>query len=147
MKPEYAAYLDELIEAKRMHYAEGHRDTLDRATILYAECSNFTKKFVQRFPHLKRVAGFYCVEDDLNAVEMLPGTEHWWCVDVDGTIVDPTAEQFSQPGPYVPLDEKVHFVRVGRCHNCGIDIYGLLSEAPQSVCSDECRDALTEAYQ
>jgi hypothetical protein len=42
--------------------------------------------------------------------------EHWWCVDKDGKIVDPTAEQFPSKGLgfYTPFDGYVECAQCGK---------------------------------
>lgn len=144
MRPEYEEFLTELCETKRMQYTESCRDDLTRADLVRAACNDFTKKFVTKFPHLKRVGGFYCQSQ--NAKRERPGTEHRWCVDVDGTVVDPTEEQFSIKGVHVPLDEMFHIIQIGRCMNCGEYIYGLKKDGPKSCCSDECATQLEDYY-
>lgn len=132
MKPEYEAYLYELIETKRREYPN---DPTDRQ-VLRARCSEFTKLFVEKFPHLKRVSGFYG-EYDPEGVGL--NEEHWWCVDTDGSIVDPTVKQFTYvQSIYTEYNEDLHQVRLGRCMNCGEDIFGKISEGHKCICSDEC---------
>lgn len=140
MKQEYQAYLAELLEEKRASYVNGSELTAQE--LVYAACNSFTTKFVKKFPHLKRQAGFY----GSGRVAGSPGSEHWWCVDVDGTIVDPTAAQFLPGGVYTPLDPSKHDVKLGRCMNCGADIYGKISDGSKCVCSQDCADALENYY-
>src|ERR1035437_1476152 len=127
MKPEYADFLTQLIEHERGCYHESQRDSLTPRDLVRARCGEFTQEFVEKFPHLKRVAGF------------VGGIEHWWCVDIDGAIVDPTAEQFHGEPEYVPYIAAEHEVRLGRCMNCGDEIYGLSSGGPQCMRSEERR--------
>jgi hypothetical protein len=145
MKQEYEELLNELCEKKRQQYHESQRAELTRRELCRAECVTFTKRFVERFPHLKRVAGFYGSAEP--NVEFMNATEHWWCVEPDGTIVDPTFEQF-RPGDYVytVFDKTKHVVRLGRCMECGDEIYGLLDAKSSSVCSAECSDRLNAYY-
>lgn len=111
-------------------------------------CGSATKAMAQVFPELEIVAGW---------VNFRGGrSEHFWCVAPDGSIVDPTASQFSgelEYQPFAPGDE----VRVGKCLNCGAEIYASverLDDASQarSVCSSECASELEaglspDAYQ
>lgn len=102
---------------------------------VFGRCSSATTEMVAAFPELRRVAGF------------VGSTEHFWCVAPDGQIVDPTAEQFAPWGgvdsadyrEFQPGDE----VRVGRCMNCGVDIYATVQSlndplARRSSCGPEC---------
>tara|TARA_R100000656_G_scaffold104176_1_gene75966 strand:- start:24151 stop:24627 length:477 start_codon:yes stop_codon:yes gene_type:complete len=104
----------------------------DRNPFLRAKCATATEEMVEQFPELKRQAGF--------AVTATQGEcEHWWCEGPDGDIYDPTEEQF--PGGVLEY-RKVQdddLVRVGRCMNCGEDIYVAYKEAARKcICSREC---------
>src|ERR1035437_1692819 len=90
VKPEYEGFKTQLVEQVRASYHESQRDDTTPRDLVRARCDEFTQGFVEKFPHLKRVAGF------------VGGNEHWWCVDLDGTVVDPTAEQFVGEPEYVP---------------------------------------------
>jgi hypothetical protein len=112
-------------------------------------CMRATAEMAATFPELRRVAGF------------ANGGEHFWCVAPDGTIVDPTVGQFfSHLEPidpsaieyreFRPGDE----VRVGKCMNCGADIYAAVERLDgddrvrrRSACSDECETALIKAFE
>lgn len=89
------------------------------------------------FPELVLTAGF-----------VVPGGEHFWLTAPDGSVVDPTALQFTrieEYRPFKPGDE----VQVGRCMNCGWEIYRSVQtlDGPRlSVCSDECNDELIKEY-
>lgn len=134
MKPEYEHYLAELIQNDRTR----HNDNRTDEQVLRAKCMDYTAKFVKKFPHLKRVPGFYggYLEEDIGF-----NTEHWWCVDIDGTIVDPTVKQFlTWTGPYIPFDDLLHQVKIGRCMICGDDIYGRMSDGHSDCCSEACAD-------
>lgn len=59
---------------------------------------------------------------------------HWWLVDPDGSIVDPTASQFPSNGigEYVELDDS-RPQPTGMCPNCGSECFG-----GNYCCSDAC---------
>lgn len=118
-----------------MTYAEWIREYESRNQDYVAGlCADATRRMVVAFPELKRVAG--------TAYSAMRTTEHWWCVAPDGTVVDPTARQFSGCGvveyvPWKPGDE----VRVGRCMNCGEDIYERvesLQGSRREICGETC---------
>lgn len=142
MTPEYQAFRDELLEQALSRYIQP-RDTISIPYLLKGKCSPWTLLFVARFPELTRVAGFY------------NGAEHFWCVDQSGAIVDPTVEQFYVPAwswnplAYRVYDPETDEVFLGKCMNCGSEIYGLISEGQQSVCRDaesDCQAQLEDYY-
>jgi hypothetical protein len=118
-----------------------HYSTLGSAV---GACSVATNKMVKAFPELVKVAG-WC-----------NGHEHYWCVAPDGTVVDPTARQFTDvlgsyryPELHYRAWEPGDKVRVGRCMNCGDDIYKevqSLDGTRYCVCSDECHQQLVMEY-
>src|SRR5688572_29828181 len=105
-------------------------------TKVLGQCAKATQEMVEAFPELKRVPGHvYTIGWGKRA--------HWWCVAPDGEIVDPTVSQFvGACVDYEPF-EAGHEVRVGRCMNCGDDIYAVilvLDEPPPRpyFCGDHC---------
>lgn len=102
-------------------------------------CSEATRKMVETFPELKQVRGF-----------VIGGGEHVWCVTESGEIVDPTVSQFNHLAKvkYKPWKPGM-LVRMGRCMNCGDDIYGrpqALGGTRKSVCGKECEDILLAEF-
>lgn len=74
------------------------------------KCAEATEKMEAEFG-FKRIRGHVMI--DLN---MRP---HWWCVDDDGEIIDPTAHQWEcRPAIYEPFDEAEGEPH-GKCINCG----------------------------
>lgn len=101
------------------NYNQSHPDT-------YGLCAKATKEFLSTFPELKRVRGH--VESVLST-KQLP---HWWCVDSDGEIVDPTAKQFGYISKYIEWDE-TQDEPTGKCPNCGELCYDY-----RFTCCDSC---------
>ncbi len=101
------------------------------------KCDAFTRQMVEAFPELTRQPGF---------VQCSWGQEqHWWCVTLDGIIVDPTVNQFNGGLiHYDPIDvndpDDVARIPIGSCANCSEDIYPD-SECTNTVCSNRCHDA------
>jgi hypothetical protein len=92
----------------------------------YGKCAEYTALMVAEFPELRRVRGhYYC--------PAWGEREHWWCVALGGTIVDPTAAQFPSngTGEYVEWDESKP-EPTGKCPNCGGYVFG------GYLCSDRC---------
>ena len=89
----------------------------------YGHCEDATAEMVRAFPTLRRVAGFY-------HCPAWGRRQHWWCVDPDGKIVDPTAAQFPSlgGGRYEELDltSAADLARIptGKCMDCGDPVYG-----------------------
>lgn len=98
-----------------------------------AQCGHYTALMNAAFPELRRARGlYYCY---------FWGTRtHWWLIGPNGEIVDPTAAQFPSQGTgrYEELtDEEVEAkVPMGRCANCGDDIYK--GGYSSMLCSKEC---------
>lgn len=96
----------------------------------YGECHKYAKLMVESFPELKMVRGhYYC--------STWGERGHWWCVDQDNNIVDPTASQFPSEGNgiYVEWDE-TQKEPTGLCLNCGEYTYN-----EQTFCCEDCEIA------
>lgn len=128
-----------------MSYAEWIANYVKRHPRTYGLCGSACKEMRAVFPELVEVPG-WC-----------NGREHVWLVDPEGNIVDPTASQFGDPvmdgfgleyRAWKPGDE----VRVGRCMNCGEDIYAEVEnlkdggKSHRSVCSDDCASELEAEF-
>ena len=75
------------------------------------KCKEFSEQAVSDDPTLTLVRGhYYC--------PVWGEQPHWWTVREDGTIYDPTAEQFPSKGlgEYVPFNGKVN------CAECGEEV-------------------------
>jgi len=127
MNPEYAAWI--------AAFAKRHHDRL------YGTCQSATREMVETFPELKAIPGHVMVAP-------AGRVEHWWCVTPQGEIVDPTAGQFGAGvGEYIPWTPGTQ-VRVGRCMNCGEDIYKAveaLGGDRECICSPECHREMAES--
>jgi hypothetical protein len=96
----------------------------------YGQCKEITQKMAADFPELTRVRGhYYCWAWGERA--------HWWLVDPNGTIIDPTAQQFPSKGKgeYLPWEEGSP-EPTGMCPNCGDPCYD-----GQTCCSESCAQA------
>lgn len=136
-KPEYAAYGEELLDEMLARYQQP-RESLNIPYLLKGQCMPWTDKFVAKFPELTKVLGFY------------DGSEHAWCVTPDGVIVDPTIKQFyvteGDPTLYRVFNPEIDKIYLGKCMECGTEIYGLQARGRQEICSDECGDSLTNYF-
>jgi len=109
----------------------------------YGQCHKVTSAMKEVFPELTVVKGHYfCAWGD---------RDHCWLTAPDGTIVDPTVIQFPGLGEYKPWNPGDE-VRVGRCMNCGDDIWRAVQSLTGDpggstiVCSKECEDELSAAW-
>ena len=80
-------------------------------------CKTHCESMMLVFPELKIVRGHY--------ICMIWGErEHWWLLDEDGAVVDPTAQQFpSKGGGVYLLWIEGEREPTGRCANCGQYVY------------------------
>lgn len=102
-------------------------------------CGSATAEMIRAFPELTRVPGFVFAEGGARF-------EHYWCTAPDGAIVDPTASQFWGIRSYVPF-QPGDVLRVGRCANCGEEIYKRVRSLPakrRSICGKEEKVVLWE---
>lgn len=98
---------------------------------LRGACHTLCEALIYIHPELALVRGHYLCP--VNGPQ-----PHWWTVAPNGTVVDPTKEQFTFPGMgiYEPWDESLP-EPTGKCMNCG----GLVFERHDNICSDDCGDA------
>ena len=104
-------------------------------TEILATCAEVTLQMQEVFPELTRVRGHY--------YDFAWGRRgHWWLVDSDGTVVDPTAAQFPSQGTgeYEPWEEGAP-EPTGKCMNCGDYAYD-----NKGACSPECNKILEAEY-
>lgn len=128
------------VDAKYVEWIAAHYGDHLRAL---ASCVSASVAMKAAFPELEIVKG-WC-----------NGHEHAWCVTPTGTIVDPTAIQYTDPeGCYGYPDLKYEAwepgmeVRVGKCMECGSDIYAAvqsLDGVRRTFCDDTCRSDFEEA--
>lgn len=114
LKPEYQAWIDA--------YVTDHPH-------LRGSCASAANAMILSFTELRRACGWVVEKRHVHLYENEPGdfsTGHWWCVDPDGAIVDPTSLQFDNLTNcvYVEYNERKHGpMPVGKCPNCGWLIY------------------------
>ena len=109
----------------------------------YGECQRAVEELCEAFPELVKTRGH---------VRCLWGKRaHWWAVAPNGHIVDPTVRQFGGPvvdyEPWTPGEE----VRVGKCMECGDDIWREVEDLEkvqrESMCSKDCEKAFSAAME
>jgi hypothetical protein len=143
--PLYEAFRQHLVQEARQKYHESQRDTLPEARIVKARCMEFTKAFCIRFPELRPERGW--VKTAILDHQDYKGQEHWWCVAPDSTIVDPTLNQFGfwdRELVYTVFNPEVDHIYIGKCCNCGMEIYGLEAEGPAEICPPEEGEEVSE---
>lgn len=121
----YRPHFVEMLERELLRYRQPS-STIDKCYLLKGKCHVWSFEIRAYFPELKVVEGFYL------------HWEHFWCVEPDGTIVDMTLPQFFTetcvPENYKILDEENDDICVGKCMNCGWELFGKKSEGPRSYC-------------
>ena len=93
----------------------------------YGKCKEVTQKMQNVFPELTLIRGFY-------HCPIWKQRCHWWLVDSQNNVIDPTARQFPSngSGEYIRWNEKDK-EPTGKCINCGEYCYD-----GGTVCSDKC---------
>ncbi len=104
-------------------------------------CGSAVKEMQKQFPELIIVRGF-CLNIPYGK------SEHWWLVTPKGEIVDPTANQFLNVVEYIEYKEGME-IRVGKCINCGCDIYDttLFPDKSTQICGIECEEELAKEFE
>lgn len=126
-----ADYEQALLRQVRLLGAEELTEAERIAIVVRGTCREATEAMVKAFPELRRVRGHYS------------WCPHWWCETPDGTVVDPTARQFTSGGVYV---EYTGPEPLGKCMNCGDYVWTALPNGDTSACSDECLKELEVYY-
>lgn len=103
----------------------------------FVACAEWTEEMHEAFPELTRVRGEVLLSNGW-------ARNHWWLVDINGGVVDPTSSQFQQEYyggkktvvlHYSPRDESEP-EPTGMCPNCG----GMCYDGG-TCCSDACHNA------
>lgn len=102
----------------------------------FGRCKEITALMQEKFPGLKLIRGHYLCP-------VWGRRAHWWLVDENDDIIDPTAIQFPSfgGGTYLPWDETKP-EPTGKCMNCGT--YCFLGS---TACSKECYHEICRYYQ
>lgn len=122
-----------------MHIEQKYQDWIDAKLERRSpvnKCAEWTEEMQKAFPELTRVRGYVGTSPDAREG---CGGQHWWLKTADGTIVDPTASQFSEPINYSEWDES--WGDLSKCANCG-----MIGSYEPNVCSATCVLALARAY-
>lgn len=118
---------------RRTAYSEWIASYLERNRSTLGKCHSATSEMMTEFPELQLVKGHvYCPFGKRG---------HVWLKDPDGKVVDPTASQFGMVFDYEPWEPGME-VRVGRCMECGVDIWRAVDTLDEDhsdcICSKEC---------
>ena len=117
-------------------------------------CYIATQEMSHAFPELIVCRGWALYRLDL---EWTKGYEcwdqHWWCEAPDGTIVDPTCEQWLEPRGgvvygYEKYDPQFHGPEpIGKCMECGALIFpGDWDDTCNTACSESCYLSICRYY-
>jgi len=101
----------------KSEYREWIEAWLRKHAFVRGMCGAATSEMVAAFPELTKVRG--------HVMTGMGREPHWWCTDLDGSIVDPTVTQFNHTRlVYEPFDEKLaHTLPTGKCMGCGGYLY------------------------
>ena len=97
---------------------------------LRGKCKEMSQELIKNDPALTLVRGWY-------DCPVWGEQQHWWTVKPDGTITDPTKDQFPSGGIkefYRP------FKGVFQCAECGVDVKeeNAETEGSYAFCSTKC---------
>lgn len=123
MEPKYSDWIKE--------YLQSHPD-------VSGLCKKSSNEMVDKYPELTRVRGTVHLSYADKPIE------HWWCIDEDGNIIDPTASQFHFIEKYEERDE-TQPEPVGECLNCGKYVYKELYQFCNNTCEKEFVEYLEES--
>lgn len=116
-----------LVDAKYTAWIEA--DVAEHNGWTRGRCQGAASRMVEAFPELRLVRGYCLLADGFSP-------QHWWCETADGAVVDPTAAQFENIVGYEEYDEEKHGpLPIGKCMNCGFEVY---DKQHQGLCSAEC---------
>lgn len=90
------------------------------------QCATVTEAMAAAFPELRRVRGHYVCPLENRRIP------HWWIVAPDGTVIDPTGDQFASCG-MGEYEEYVGPEPTGHCLDCGAMLFGR-----EMFCDAEC---------
>ena len=94
------------------------------------KCRQFSEQLIKEDPTLRLVRGYYYCPTWNKTMQ------HWWCEKPDGTIVDPTKDQFPSKG----LGTYEEFNGMISCEFCGkeVDEREAYMHAHHAYCSSRC---------
>jgi hypothetical protein len=110
---------------------------MDDYTKYRGKCKEMSEALVASDPTLTLVRGFYICP-------IWGEQQHWWCKKPNGTVVDPTKDQFPSRGigTYVEFTGKIN------CSNCGKEINEEEAdiEGRYAFCSYKCHGQFVGAF-
>jgi hypothetical protein len=120
VEPQYAAWIAE--------HCQG---------VVAGFCHSASEAMKKAFPELILCRGYYMSDIDGSRA-------HWWLKTPGGEIVDPTVHQFmaGREGSYEEYKLEDHGpLPIGKCMNCGDEVYASDNPPASSMCSQECLDS------
>lgn len=130
----------------KIQYKEWIHQFLYRINDPTGKCRGAVEDMKAHFPELKIEKGYVVhpfIQPDTLIKNDFHGVPHWWLIDEEGSIVDPTESQFPKPLEYSPYSEELHgLLPVGKCMECGDLFYP--PKEPGNFCDEECSDRFME---
>jgi hypothetical protein len=131
---QWIAWIERYVESQPHRFVRG-------------KCKQAVDLMIADFPELRRAGGFVHWSIPSRDIE----DQHWWCVSPDGSIVDPTAEQFASSltkPRYEEVDPEAASTKdripIGHCMECGNPCFP--TSHSHNHCSEECEDLTTQYY-
>lgn len=107
-------------------YLDWIKNYKEKQPFIRGKCYSATLEMAEEFPELRQERGY--------VTDILGEHQHWWCVEADGSIVDPTDSQFYEIIDYDAYNEEKHGpLPTGKCMDCGGYVYN-----DDYFCDKEC---------
>lgn len=101
------------------------------------KCREAAEEMISIFPELQKVRGWVITPE---YGEKYP-RQHWWCIDKNNNIIDPTASQWMAILDYKPWDEEKGDI-TGKCINCGEYVINYRTFCDNGKCQKEFMESL-----
>jgi hypothetical protein len=124
---------------KSLEYKLWVKQHYPNAKAATGQCHQAAKAMVKEFPELRLARGFVSTPD----AELT----HWWCVDQEGDVIDPTRHQFPLVFWYTEISDDHPLAKypMKKCMNCGEMYLQSEGHSYDPACDEYCFKELNES--